>query len=57
MVKPMTKTPREIHIRVIPQPEPGVPGKMACGGYRVQPEPVGPPGVKKLASNSSTAKR
>jgi len=30
----------------IPQSTPGVPGRMACGGYSVHPAPVGPPGTK-----------
>ena len=29
---------------MMPQFAPGVPARMACGGYSVQPAPVGPPG-------------
>ena len=36
---------------------PGVPARIACGGYSVQPAPVGPPGTKKLATSTSTASR
>ena len=36
---------------------PGVPGRRDCGGYRVQPAPVGPPGTKKLATSTSTDSR
>ena len=36
---------------------PGVPGLMACGGYKVQPAPVDPPGTKKLASKMMTDTR
>ena len=32
----------------MPQSCPGVPERIACGGYSVQPAPVGPPGAKKL---------
>ena len=42
---------------MIPQFAPGVPSRIACGGYSVQPAPVGPPGTKKLAISSSTANR
>ena len=41
----------------MPQVAPGVPGKIAWGGYRVQPEPVGPPVTKKLATRSNTANK
>ena len=42
---------------MMPQLDPGVPARMAWGGYRVQPAPVGPPGTKKLATSTSTASR
>ena len=38
----------------MPQSMPGVPSEMACGGYSVQPAPVGPPGTKKLAIRMMT---
>ncbi len=57
MVNPMMKNARETSIRMIPQSAPGVPSRMAWGGYRVQPAPVGPPGTKKLATSNSTANR
>ena len=57
MVKPMTKTASETSSRMMPHRAPGVPARMACGGYSVQPAPVGPPGTKKLATSSSTASR
>ena len=46
---------REISIKRIPIPDPGVPSRIACGGYKVHPEPVGPPGTKKLAIKTATA--
>ena len=57
MVKPMTKTASETSSRMMPRCAPGVPSRMACGGYRVQPAPLAPPGTKKLATSSSTASR
>ena len=57
MVNPMMKNASETSIRMIPQVAPGVPSRMACGGYKVQPAPVGPPGTKKLATSSTTANR
>ena len=57
MVKPMMKNARETSIKIIPQVAPGVPWRIACGGYRVQPAPVGPPGTKKLATSNNTANR
>ena len=38
-------------ISTMPSSTPGVPGMIACGGYSVQPAPVGPPGTKKLANS------
>ena len=46
MVKPMMKNISDTSIRMMPQVAPGVPRRIACGGYRVQPAPVGPPGTK-----------
>ena len=57
MVKPMMNRIREASIRMMPHSRPGVPERMAWGGYKVQPEPVGPPGMKKLATRTSTASR
>jgi hypothetical protein len=57
MVKPMMNRISETSIRMMPQSCPGVPERMACGGYKVQPEPVGPPGMKKLATRTRTASR
>src|SRR6266705_3533329 len=37
MVKPMMNRIRETSIRMMPQSRPGVPERMACGGYKVQP--------------------
>ena len=51
------KIASETSIRMMPRPEPGVPVSTACGGYRVQPAPVGPPGTKKLESSTSTASK
>jgi len=51
------KMPSETSMRTMPQPAPDVPGRMAWGGYKVQPAPVGPPGTKKLAISTSTASR
>ena len=48
-------TASEASINKMPASEPGVPGKMACGGYSVQPAPVEPPPTKKLAASSNTA--
>ena len=42
---------------MMPHSCPGVPERMAWGGYRVQPAPVGPPGAKKPATSTSTASR
>ena len=39
----------------MPYSKPGVPSNMACGGYKVHPAPVGPPGTKKLAIKTATA--
>ena len=55
MVKPIMKTAREASINRIPASEPGVPGRIACGGYSVQPAPVDPPPTKKLAASNNTA--
>ncbi len=49
MVKATTKTARETSIKIIPASCPGVPAIVVCGGYSVQPAPVGPPPTKKLA--------
>ena len=57
MVKPMMKMASETSINIIPQSEPGVPGRMACGGYSVHPAPDMPPGTKKLATSTRTAAR
>jgi hypothetical protein len=57
MVNPMMKKARETSIKTMPQFAPGVPERMAWGGYSVQPAPVGPPGTKKLAMSNSTANR
>ena len=57
MVKPMMNSARDTSINMMPYSDPGVPERMACGGYRVQPAPVGPPGTKKLATNTTTASR
>ena len=58
MVKPMMKRIRETSIKMMPQScPPGVPERIACGGYRVQPAPVGPPGAKKLEASTRTASR
>ena len=57
MVKPMMNRIREASIRTMPHCCPGVPERMAWGGYSVQPAPVGPPGMKKLATRTSTASR
>ena len=57
MVKATMKMPSEASIRMMPKPDPGVPGSTACGGYSVQPAPVGPPGTKKLASSTMTARK
>ena len=46
MVKATMNTASDASIRIIPQSTPGVPCRMACGGYRVHPAPVGPPGTK-----------
>ena len=53
----MMKKASDTSIRMMPQPAPGVPALIACGGYSVQPAPVAPPGTKKAASSSSTANR
>ena len=53
-MKPITNNDKEISISTIPYSDPGVPGNMACGGYKVQPAPVGPPGTKKLAIKTKT---
>ena len=37
---------------MMPHSCPGVPERMAWGGYRVQPAPVGPPGAKKPATRT-----
>ena len=39
----------------MPVCEPGVPGRMACGGYNVHPAPVEPPPTRKLAASNKTA--
>ena len=57
MVKATMKTARDTSIMIIPQSRPGVPGRIAWGGYRVQPAPVGPPGTKKLDSRINTDNR
>ena len=51
----MMNTAREASINRMPASEPGVPGKIACGGYSVHPAPVDPPPTKKLAASNSTA--
>ena len=56
-MKPTMKIASDTSISVMPQSAPGVPGRIACGGYSVQPAPVGPPGTKKLATSTSTASR
>ena len=57
MVKPMMNKASETSIRIIPPSEPGVPDRIACGGYSVHPAPVAPPGTKKLVIRRSTAPR
>src|SRR2546429_6431925 len=57
MVNATMNMARDSSIRTMPQLAPGVPGRTACGGYRVQPAPVGPPGTKKAATSTSTATR
>ena len=54
-MKPITNKDKDISIRSIPIPDPGVPSKIVCGGYKVHPAPVGPPGTKKLAIKTATA--
>ena len=44
-------------MRTMPQSCPGVPERIACGGYSVQPAPVGPPGTKKVETSTTTASR
>ncbi|MCY1528148.1 hypothetical protein D9M68_632430 [compost metagenome] len=51
------KISSETSMRMMPQSCPGVPGRMAAGGYSVQPAPVGPPGTKKLAISTITLSR
>ena len=51
------KVTSDTSISTMPHSVPGVPGRMACGGYSVQPAPVGPPGTKKLASRMITDSR
>ena len=46
MVKATMKTASDPSIVRMPQSAPGVPVRMAWGGYNVQPAPVGPPGTK-----------
>jgi hypothetical protein len=53
----MMKIASETSISTMPQSWPGVPGRITCGGYSVQPAPVGPPGTKKLAISTITATR
>ena len=57
MVVATMKITSDTSIRMMPHSWPGVPGRMACGGYSVQPAPVGPPGTKKLAISTSTDSR
>ena len=57
MVKPTMNRASDTSIRTMPAPDPGVPSRIDCGGYRVQPAPVGPPGTKKLDTRTSTANR
>jgi hypothetical protein len=40
------KMASEASMQTMPQVAPGVPCEMTCGGYSVQPAPVGPPGTK-----------
>jgi hypothetical protein len=47
MVVAAMKISSDTSIRMMPQSLPGVPGRIAWGGYSVQPAPVGPPGTKK----------
>ena len=47
----------ETSINIMPLSCPGVPPRIACGGYNVQPAPVGPPGVKKLATKTKQASK
>ena len=57
MVNPMINSTRETSMRMMPHSVPGVPGKIAWGGYSVQPAPDAPPGTKKHAVSTSTAAR
>ncbi len=57
MVNATMKIASEASMQMMPQLAPGVPGSTACGGYSVHPAPVGPPGTKKPATNTSTASR
>ncbi len=57
MVAATMNTTSDTSITTMPHSTPGVPGSMACGGYSVQPAPVGPPGTKKLPISISTASR
>ena len=51
------KIASDASMQMMPQVAPGVPGRIACGGYSVQPAPVGPPGTNKPATSTSTASR
>ena len=57
MVKPMMNRISEDSMRMMPQSCPGVPERIACGGYSVQPAPVGPPGTKNVEASTTTASR
>ena len=47
------KIASEVSIVMMPQSAPGVPAVIVCGGYNVQPAPVGPPKPGIYASNST----
>ncbi len=57
MVAATIKIASDTSIRMMPHSWPGVPARMACGGYSVQPAPVGPPGTKKLVRSTITDSR
>ena len=57
-MNPTTNIDNDTNINTIPRlSPPGVPDVIAWGGYNVHPAPVGPPGTKKLATKTITAKR
>ena len=57
-MNPTTNIDNDTTINTIPSlSPPGVPDVNARGGYYVHPAPVGPPGTKKLAAKTTTARR